>query len=146
MGELEKRLDSLLLQQRDLEKTVESLRKKQAAQAAAQLVSTAREINGIPFVAAELPNCSGEDLQAAAELLKGQFRGVAVLASASGGQVSLAATVHPDFGSKVAAGKIIQAIAPIVGGKGGGRPDLARGAGKEPGKIGEALAHAATLL
>ncbi len=146
LGELEKRLDSLLLQQRDLEKTVESLRKKQAAQAAAQLVSTAREINGIPFVAAELPNCSGEDLQAAAELLKGQFRGVAVLATASGGQVSLAATVHPDFGSKVAAGKIIQAIAPIVGGKGGGRPDLARGAGKEPGKIGEALAHAATLL
>jgi alanyl-tRNA synthetase len=146
LGELEKRLDSLLIQQRDLEKTVESLRKKQAAQAAAQLVSTAREINGIPFVAAELPSCSGDDLQAAAELLKGQFRGVAVLATASGGQVSLAATVHPDFGSKVAAGKIIQAIAPIVGGKGGGRPDLARGAGKDPSKIGDALAHAATLL
>jgi alanyl-tRNA synthetase len=146
LGELEKRLDALLAQQRDLEKTVDSLRKKQAAQTATQLLSTAREINGVPFIGAELPNFSGDDLQAAAELLKGQFRGVAVLATATGGQVALAATVHSDFASRIAAGKIIQTIAPVVGGKGGGRPDLARGAGKEPGKIADALAQAATLL
>jgi alanyl-tRNA synthetase len=54
--------------------------------------------------------------------------------------------VTPDFTSKVQAGKIIQQIAPIVGGKGGGKPDNARGGGKDASKLDEALAKARSLL
>jgi alanyl-tRNA synthetase len=60
--------------------------------------------------------------------------------------VALVAAITPGFTAKVQAGKIIQQIAPIVGGKGGGRPDNARGGGKDAGKLDEALAKARTLL
>jgi alanyl-tRNA synthetase len=56
------------------------------------------------------------------------------------------ASVSADFTAKFQAGKIIQAIAPIVGGKGGGKPDNARGGGKDAGKLEEALAKARSLL
>jgi alanyl-tRNA synthetase len=58
----------------------------------------------------------------------------------------LIASVSPDHTAKFQAGKIIQKIAPIVGGKGGGRPDNARGGGKDASKLDEALAKAAELL
>jgi alanyl-tRNA synthetase len=58
----------------------------------------------------------------------------------------LIASVSPDFTAKVQAGKIIQTIAPLVGGKGGGKPDNARGGGKDPAQLEAALAHARTLL
>ena len=60
--------------------------------------------------------------------------------------MALVAAVTPEFTAKVQAGKIIQQIAPIVGGKGGGKPDNARGGGKDAGKLDEALAKAKTLI
>ena len=61
-------------------------------------------------------------------------------------RVALIASVGKEHQAKVQAGKIIQQIAPIVGGKGGGRPDNARGGGKDASKLDEALAKAKTLL
>jgi alanyl-tRNA synthetase len=78
--------------------------------------------------------------------LKSQFKGVVVLGGAANGVVALVASVSSDFTAKVQAGKIIQTIAPIVGGKGGGKPDNARGGGKDAGKLDEALAKARTLI
>ena len=85
-------------------------------------------------------------MQSIADVLKGQFKGVVVLGGAANGAVSLVATVSPEFTKQIQAGKIIQAIAPIVGGKGGGRPDNARGGGKDVGKMDEALAKAKELI
>jgi len=81
-----------------------------------------------------------------ADALKGSFEGVVVLGGASHGAVALVATVSPVHVGTVQAGKIIQAIAPIVGGKGGGRPDGARGGGKDATKLAEALTAAADFL
>jgi alanyl-tRNA synthetase len=78
--------------------------------------------------------------------LKGQFKGVILLAGAANDAVSLVAAVSPEFTARVQAGKLIQQIAPIVGGKGGGRPDNARGGGKNTAKLEEALAQARSLL
>jgi alanyl-tRNA synthetase len=79
--------------------------------------------------------------------LKASFQGVIVLGGGSqAGNVALIAAVTPDFVGKVQAGKIIQQIAPLVGGKGGGKPDNARGGGKDAGKLDEALAKVKTLL
>jgi alanyl-tRNA synthetase len=86
-------------------------------------------------------------LQAVADALKGRFQGVIVLGGAADpSSVALVAAVTPEYTSRIQAGKLIQQIAPLVGGKGGGRPDNARGGGKDPAKIDEALARAKTLL
>jgi alanyl-tRNA synthetase len=109
------------------------------------LLSRAQTVNGIPLITHNLGDADGDFLQAIADSLKGRFKGVVVL---GGGEnaVTLVATVSPEFTGKVQAGKIIQAIAPIVGGKGGGKPDNARGGGKDGSKLDEALAKARSLL
>ena len=144
--ELEKKVDALLAQQKELEKSLRSATMKEAANTAKSLVVRAKEINGTPAIIENLGEVDGDTLQAIADALKGQFKGVVVLGGAMDGAVALIAAVSPQFTAKAQAGKIIQTIAPIVGGKGGGRPDNARGGGKESAKLGEALAKAASLL
>ncbi|MBA2270120.1 MAG: alanine--tRNA ligase, partial [Chthoniobacterales bacterium] len=147
IADLEKRIDSMLTQQKALEKAMKLLEQKQAIEIARQLVAKAQSVGTTPAIIENLGTASGDHLQAITEALKQQqFKGVAVLAGAVEGSVALAASVAPEFTSKVQAGKIIQMIAPIVGGKGGGRPDSARGAGKDASKIHEALAQARALL
>ncbi len=85
-------------------------------------------------------------LQAIADSLKGRFKGVIILGGVAANAVALLAAVSPEFVKNVQAGRIIQQIAPIVGGKGGGKPDNARGGGKDAGKLDEALAKAKSLL
>ena len=92
------------------------------------------------------PDGDAEYLQAVVDAVKSGFKGVIVVGGAPGGAVTLIANVSPDFTAKVQAGKIIQAIAPIVGGKGGGKPDSARGGGKDASKLNEALAKVKGLL
>jgi alanyl-tRNA synthetase len=102
--------------------------------------------NEIPAIIHNLGGVDGNFLQAVADSLKGRFKGVIVLGGAADSAVALVATVSPEFTAKIQAGKIIQTIAPIVGGKGGGKPDNARGGGKDASKLDEALAKAKTLL
>jgi alanyl-tRNA synthetase len=146
VGELERKVDALISQNRDLEKALHSAYQREAAQRSTQLLSGAETIAGTPAIVGVLQDLSGDDLQAIAEALKGRFEGVVFLASAQNGQVSLVASSSAAFAGKFAAGKIIQAIAPTLGGKGGGRPDMARGAGKDAAKINDALAQVRQLL
>ena len=144
--ELEKKVDALLAERKELEKQLKSLQQKQAAETARSLLPRARDINGIRAIIENLADTDGDYLQNVADLLKGQFKGVVVLGGGDNNAVALVASVSSEFTSRVQAGKIIQAIAPIVGGKGGGRPDHARGGGRDASKLDEALAKAATLL
>ncbi|HEX3799825.1 MAG TPA: alanine--tRNA ligase [Verrucomicrobiae bacterium] len=148
IAELEKKIDSLLTHQREIEKQLKSFQQKEAAQAARGLVARAQNIgaDNLRAIIENLGNVDGDYLQAVADALKGEFKGVVVLGGTSNGAVSLIATVSPEFTAKVQAGKIIQTIAPIVGGKGGGKPDNARGGGKDIAKLDEALAKAKALL
>ena len=142
LADLEKKLDAFLAQQKETEKALKSARQREAASVAAELATKAETINGIPAVIADLGEADGDTLQSAADALKGKFGGVIVLGGVCGGAVALVAAVGKDYTAKVAAGKIIQAIAPVVGGKGGGKPDNARGGGKDAAKLADAL-HAA---
>jgi alanyl-tRNA synthetase len=137
--ELEKKLEALLAQQKDLEKQLKAAQQKEAANSARSLAAKAQEVNGVRVIVENLGAADGDYLQAVVDALKSQFKGVVVLGGVNNGAVALVASVSPEFTSKVQAGKIIQAIAPIVGGKGGGKPDNARGGGKEAGKLDEAL-------
>ncbi|HEV2692722.1 MAG TPA: alanine--tRNA ligase [Verrucomicrobiae bacterium] len=146
VGELEKKIDALLAHQKELEKSLKLAQQREAAGSAKDLVAKAETINDIPAIIANLGANDGDTLQAIADSLKSQFKGVIVLGGAANGAVTLIAAVSPDFTAKVQAGKIIQTIAPIVGGKGGGKPDNARGGGKDAAKLDEALAKVKTLL
>jgi alanyl-tRNA synthetase len=145
-AELEKKIDSLLTQQKELEKQLQAMRQKQAAEIARGLAQRATQSTSVPSIVEQIDSADGEFLQAVADAIKGQFKGVIVLGGTAGNAVALVAAVSPEFTAKFQAVKIIQAIAPIVGGKGGGKPDNARGGGKEVSKLGEALAKARTLL
>jgi alanyl-tRNA synthetase len=73
-------------------------------------------------------------------------RSVVALGSSDGAKVTLIASVSKDVGSRVHAGDLIKRIAPVVGGKGGGRPDFAQAGGKDPARLDEALAMVYDLV
>ena len=144
--ELEKKIETLLAHQKELEKSLRTAHQKEAAGTAKDLAARVETVNGVPVILANLGAVTGDTVQAVVDALKSQFKGVIVLGGAADGAVTLIAAVTPEFTAKIQAGKIIQTIAPIVGGKGGGKPDNARGGGKEAGKLDEALAKARTLI
>jgi len=144
--ELEKKVESLLAQQKELEKQIKVASQKQAGETARALVSKAQTLGAVSAIIEDLGSADGDTLQAIADSLKGQFKGVVVLGAVANGSVALLATVSPEFHKQIQAGKIIQTIAPIVGGKGGGRPDNARGGGKDVSKLDEALNKARSLV
>jgi alanyl-tRNA synthetase len=146
VGELEKKIESLLAQQKELEKQARLMQQKQAVEVARSLVAKAQTLGTNSAIVENLGAGDGDFLQSIADALKGQFKGVVVLGGVANNSVSLVATVSPELTKKLQAGKIIQAIAPMVGGKGGGRPDNARGGGKDVGKLDEALAKARELV
>ncbi len=146
LGELEKKLDGLLAHTKELEKALKAAAQREAAGRATDLVANATVVNGTPVLAANLGEADGDTVQHVVDAVKSQFQGVIVLGGHAAGAVTLVAAVAPQFTAKAQAGKIIQTIAPIVGGKGGGKPDNARGGGKDASKLDEALARVATLL
>ena len=146
VAELEKKLEALVNQKSDLEKQLKAMQQKQAGELARSLLSRQQNIGNVLAIIENLQTGDGDFLQSVADGLKSQFKGVAVLGSVSNGAVALVATVAPDLTKRVQAGKIIQTIAPLVGGKGGGRPDNARGGGKDASKLDEALMRARSLL
>jgi alanyl-tRNA synthetase len=142
--ELEKKLEALMANQKELEKQVRMAVQRNASNAASELLGRAETVKDIPVIVHNLGDAEPDLIQAIADALKGRFKGVVVLGG-GGDALTLVATVSPEFTSKVQAGKIIQQIAPIVGGKGGGKPDSARGGGKDASRLDEALAKAKTL-
>jgi alanyl-tRNA synthetase len=124
-------------------KTAEAGLRSRAAQIANELAASHV---GADFCVAEVQDGDSKLLQAVADLLKSKFNGPIFLASAKDGNVALIAAVPKELTSKFQANTLIQQIAPIVGGKGGGRPENAQGAGKDASKIAEALAAARVLL
>jgi alanyl-tRNA synthetase len=124
-------------------KAAEAELRSRAAQIANQLAASHA---GKSFCVAEVQGGDGKLLQAVADALKSKFNGPIFLVGAADDSVALVAFVPKEMTSKFQANKLIQQIAPIVGGKGGGRPENAQGAGKDASKISEALANAEELL
>jgi alanyl-tRNA synthetase len=137
-----------------LEAEVHEWQKQQAKASEADLknraAATAKELRAMhgsdKAIVALVADADGKLLQSVAEALKSSFSGPIFLAGAVDGRVALIALVPKELTSQFQANKLIQEIAPIVGGKGGGRPDNAQGAGKDVAKINEALARARELL
>ena len=127
-----------------LEKELSRLKSKLAASQGDDLASQAQEIAGIKVLAAVLEGADANGLRETMDKLKDKLKSAAiVLAAVSDGKVSLAAGVTPDLIGKLKAGDLVNAVAQQVGGKGGGRPDLAMAGGTDPANLPQALASVA---
>jgi alanyl-tRNA synthetase len=145
LSEVEKKLEATLARHKELEKELDSFRQREAASLAKDLINKAAA-GTIPSIVEEIPGADGNALQAAADALKKTFDGVILLAGVSEGAVSLVASVGKTHQTSLPAGKLISAIAPLVGGKGGGKPDSARGGGRDASGLQSALAKAKELI
>ena len=153
-SELLKQIDARTAHLEKLETEVHDWEKRTAKAAEADLQTRAAKIAnelaashaGSDSCVSEIPNGDGKLLGAVADALQTKFKGPIFLAGVANGRVALVAAVPKGLTSRFQANKVIQEIAPIVGGKGGGRPESAQGGGADAGKIAEALARAKELL
>jgi len=134
-------IERQLEQVRALEKQLEGLQRKAAGSQAASLLEGVREVKGVKVLAAQVPaGTSRENLRQMIDSLRQKLgSGVVVLGSVEDGKVALIAGVTKDLTPKVHAGKIVQELAKMVGGSGGGRPDLAEAGGKDTSAVESAL-------
>lgn len=144
--ELERKLEQTLQQQKQLERQLKRLQDRAAAEQSRSLLASARKIpspggrSAIPLIVANLGEVDGKTIQTVAENLKTKFSGVIVLGAGASQSAVLAAMVSPEYCLKVRADEIIRSIVPEIEGKGGGRPEFARGGGKNPEGLDRALA------
>ncbi|UCZ74272.1 alanine--tRNA ligase [Dickeya zeae] len=131
---------SLLERNRGLEKELQQLKEQQAAQESSSLSSKAKEINGVKLLVTQLNNVEPKLLRTMVDDLKNQLgSAVIVLSTVADGKVSLIAGVTKELTNRVKAGELIGFVANQVGGKGGGRPDMAQAGGSDVDALPSAL-------
>jgi alanyl-tRNA synthetase len=134
------KLRQLLDRQKRLERELESLKAKAAAGATSDLAASAPDVAGVKIVAARLEGLDAKALRDAVDQLKSRLGdAVIVLASAEGGKAALVAGVQGSAQGKVKAGELLSHVAAQIGGKGGGRPDMAQGGGLDGPELLKAL-------
>ncbi|HKN13127.1 MAG TPA: alanine--tRNA ligase [Candidatus Binatus sp.] len=143
------RLEKLLAREKELEKKLRAMEQKLASGAGgAADEEQVRDVGGVKVVTRRLDGVDPRTMREMADRMR-QKHGSAVVALGSDlgdGRVALLVAVTPDLTSKIKAGDIIKNLAPIVGGNGGGRPDLAQAGGRDASKLDEALAKVAALV
>jgi alanyl-tRNA synthetase len=140
---IERQLDQI----KQLEKQLESLKRKAAGSQAQGLLDDIREVKGVRVIAAKVDNADRDALRQMVDSLRQKLgSGVVVLASAADGKVALITAVTKDLIPRLHAGKIVQELAKMVGGSGGGRPDLAEAGGKDTSAIESTLGNVYPLL
>jgi alanyl-tRNA synthetase len=139
--EAQARLNQLLETTRTLEKELSAVKGKLASSQGDELVAQAMEVNGVKVLAAVLPGADVKTLRDTLDKLKDKLKTAAiVLASVDGDKVQIAAGVTTDTTAKIKAGELANFVAQQVGGKGGGKADMAMAGGTEPAKLAAALA------
>jgi alanyl-tRNA synthetase len=127
-------------EKRAAERRIEQLKTKIAQSLARDLDSKAGQKNGSRFIATQVEGLDRGQMRDLADTLRNKFKSaVIVLASTDDGAVSIVSAVTPDLTKKVQAGALVRTLAQAVGGKGGGRPDMAEGGGKDPSALPAAL-------
>lgn len=135
------KVGQLVEQNRKLEKELEQLKAKLASSQGSDMASQAIEINGIKVLAAKLEGGDAKALRDTVDQLKNKLGSAAVvLATVNGEKVALAAGVTQDQTKQIKAGELVNHVAQQIGGKGGGRPDMAQAGGNNPAALDQALA------
>jgi len=135
------KLRHLLERQKKLEREIESFKAKAAGNATSELADSALDIGGVRLIAARVEGLDGKALRDAVDMLKDRFQdAVILLASGAEGKASLVAGVKGSALGRVKAGELLSHVAGQIGGKGGGRPDMAQGGGEDGPALVSALA------
>mgnify|MGYP005834689659 CR=1 FL=1 len=139
-SDLSEHIEKLLAQQKSLEKELARLKDKAASASVGSLEAQAREIGGVKVLAARVDGLDRAQMRNMADAFRNKWpSAVIVLAAGGDGGVLIVSAVTKDLTAKVHAGKLAGAVAQAVGGKGGGRPDLAEAGGKDASALPEAL-------
>jgi alanyl-tRNA synthetase len=139
-SELVEQVEKALDQRRALERQVDQLKAKVAQAQLSGLEQQARTVKGVRVLAERVDGLDRQQMRALADSLRNKWKSaVIVLASAEDSSVAIVSAVTKDLTSKVHAGKLAGAVAQAVGGKGGGRPDMAEAGGKDASQLGPAL-------
>lgn len=134
------KVNQLMDKSRQLEKTIEALQSKLASSQGSDLASQAEEINGVKLLVAKLEGVEAKALREIQDQLKNKLgSSIVVLGIAEDEKVSVIVGVSKDLTGKVKAGELVNMVASQVGGKGGGRPDMAQAGGKDPAALPAAL-------
>jgi alanyl-tRNA synthetase len=138
--EVPRKVEQLAQRVKNLEKELEQLRAKLATGGSKDLVAEAKEVKGIKVLAAQLDGMDAKGLRETLDKLKDKLAPAAiVLASVIDDKVTLIAGVTKDLAGRLHAGELVNQVASGVGGKGGGRPDMAQAGGTNPAGLGAAL-------
>ena len=130
----------MLDEKKSLEKEVEALKGRLASTQAKDLMGQARQVDGVQVLALKVDAADPKSLRDFAVKFQDKLKsGIVVLGSDAAEKVMLIAMVSKDLTKRFPAGEIIKAIAPIVGGSGGGRPDMAQAGGPDKDKLAAAL-------
>ena len=140
-GAVVERVEQVLARNRELEKELQALKTRLAASRSEALAAQAVEVEGLAVLAARVEGANARSLRETVDHLKSRLGSAAVvLAAVEGRKVSLVAGVTRDLNDRIAAGPLVNFVAGQVGGRGGGRPDLAQAGGNDPGKVEQAIA------
>ncbi len=147
-AELEDKVTQLIERQKKFERELAAAKSKLASGGGQDLAAGAVKVNGANVLAVKIDGADAQSLRAAVDGLKGKLgSAVVVLATVTDdGKVTLVAGVTADLTGKVKAGEIVGAVAQMVGGRGGGRPDFAQAGGSDPSKLETALASVAAMV
>ncbi|WP_221252582.1 alanine--tRNA ligase [Desulfuromonas versatilis] len=144
---IETRLQKMLERQRELERELESLQSRLNANAAGDLLSGVKDVAGVKVLAARIEGGDAKGLRELADQLRDKLgSGLVVLGCAEQGRANLLVGLTKDLAGRLHAGQIIKPLAEMVGGKGGGRPDLAQAGGSRPEQLSQALDSVAELV
>jgi alanyl-tRNA synthetase len=145
--ELPARLAQIMDNVKAMEKEITRLKSKLASSAGSDLASQAQDINGVKVLAVAIDGADVASLRGTMDQLKSTLKSAAiVLASVDSGKVTLIAGVTADLTAKVKAGELVNHVAVQVGGKGGGRPDMAQAGGTDPAGLPKALESVTTFV
>jgi alanyl-tRNA synthetase len=140
-------IEKLTAQTRALEKNIDQLKSKLAHSQVAGLEGEARILKGVKVLSARVDGLDRQQLRELADSLRNKWKsGIVVLATAADSNVAIISAVTKDLTSKVHAGKLVGSIAAAVGGKGGGRPDMAEAGGSKPEALSAALEQVYTTI
>jgi len=135
------KLEKIIAENKELHHQMEQLKAKSAGSKLDELIASGKDIDGVKLIAAKLEVADGKAMRAAGDQLRDKIgSGIGVLIADVGGKVSIITIVTKDLTNRFKAGAIVGKVAAIVGGKGGGRPDMAQAGGKDVTKIDEAVA------
>ncbi len=141
------RVEKLVAQLKETEKELDRMKHKLQTSQAGDVMSEARDIGGVKVLAKRTDGMDARDLRDFGDKLKNKLgSGVLALGSVKDGKVSLIVMVTADLTARFQAGAIIKEMAPILGGTGGGKPDLAQSGGKDPSKLDAALDALYTIV